>query len=99
MAKFDVFTNPQGNGYLLDVQTDLLAGLNTRVVVPLFPHHESPKPAKYLNPIFEINNELVVMTTQFLASVPESELKHFVENIKDQQQLITNAIDLLFVGF
>ncbi|MBS1183360.1 MAG: plasmid maintenance protein CcdB, partial [Proteobacteria bacterium] len=37
MARFDVFPNPGGSGYLLDVQADLLDGLNTRIVVPLLP--------------------------------------------------------------
>ena len=29
MAKYDVFANPSGDGFLLDVQTDLLSDLNT----------------------------------------------------------------------
>lgn len=36
MARFDVYLT-SSSGYLLDVQADLLAGLNTRVVVPLLP--------------------------------------------------------------
>lgn len=35
MARFDVYKTNQA-GYLLDVQTDLLAGLNTKVVVPFY---------------------------------------------------------------
>jgi toxin CcdB len=45
MAKYDVFPNPSGDGYLLDVQTDLLSDLNTRVVVPLLQTSSAPKPA------------------------------------------------------
>ena len=33
MAKYDVFPNLSGDGYLLDVQTDLLSDLNTRDTV------------------------------------------------------------------
>lgn len=33
MARFDVFENEGGTGYLLDVQSDLFSGLNSRVVV------------------------------------------------------------------
>ena len=54
MAKHDVYENPNGNGYLLDVQTNLLDGLITRIVVPLFPIAQAPEPAKYLNPIFTV---------------------------------------------
>ena len=41
-----------GPGYLMDVQADMLNRLNTRVVVPLLPLSEAPKPAKVLNPQF-----------------------------------------------
>ena len=37
-----MFPNPSGDGYLLDVQTDLLSDFNTRVVVPL-PHIAAEK--------------------------------------------------------
>lgn len=42
MARFDIYPNPVGAGYLLDIQTDLLSGLNTRVVVPLMPVDTAP---------------------------------------------------------
>ena len=50
MAKFDVFVSPSSAGYLLDVQTDLLEGLNTRVVVPLVPATPNMKLVRRLNP-------------------------------------------------
>ena len=75
MAKYDVYPNPSGDGYLLDVQTDLLSALNTRVVVPLLPKSRAPKPATRLNPVFEIEGQQVVMVTQFLAAVPVGILK------------------------
>lgn len=37
MAQYGVFSDPSGNGYLLDVQSDLLDGLNVRAVVPFLP--------------------------------------------------------------
>ena len=33
MARFDVYRNSAGEGFLLEVQADLLSHLNTRVVV------------------------------------------------------------------
>lgn len=35
MARFDVYANPEGPGYLLDVQSDLLEALNSCIVVLL----------------------------------------------------------------
>ena len=50
MARFHVYVNAEGGGYLLDVQANLLNHLNTCVVVPLLPLDTAPKPAKVLNP-------------------------------------------------
>jgi len=37
MAKFDVHKRLNGPGYLLDLQANILSGLNTRFVAPLLP--------------------------------------------------------------
>jgi len=84
MPKYDVYSNPSGDGFLLDIQTDLFSDLNTRVVVPLLPKLKAPKPATRLNPVFGINGELVVMATQFLATMPVGILKSQVGDLKDE---------------
>ena len=99
MAKYDVYPNPNGAGYLLDIQADLLDDLNTRVVAPLFPIDQAPKPARRLNPLFEIEGAHVVMVTQFMAAVPQSILKNPVSNLSDAFAEITNALDMVFQGF
>jgi toxin CcdB len=99
MAKYDVFPNPSGDGFLLDVQTDLLSGLNTRVVVPLLPQSSAPIPAARLNPIFEMDGERVVMATQFLAAIPQHILKSSVGNLSNDSEKVTSAIDMLMQGF
>lgn len=57
MARFSVYQNPGNEGYLIDVQADLMAHLNTRLVVPLVPLGNAPKPAKTLNPLFTLEGE------------------------------------------
>lgn len=99
MARCEVFPNPSGEGYLLDVQAELLEELNTRVVAPLLPLDRAPKPAKRLNPVFDIRGQSFVMVTQFLASVPAGLLKTPVANLKDQTDEVTAAIDMLTHGF
>lgn len=99
MARFGVFRNPEGAGYLLDVQADLLDYLNTRIVVPLLPVAAAPTPAKTLNPVFEVEGESVVMVTQFLAAVPAHLLRTPVAILEGQRYDITAALDLLFQGF
>ena len=99
MAKYDVFPNPSGDGFLLDVQTDLLSDLNTRVVVPLLPKSSAPKPATRLNPTFDIDGQSVVMVTQFLAAVPTGILKSSVGNLTEEFDTVTTAVDMLMQGF
>ena len=99
MARYDVFPNPSGDGFLLDVQTDLLSGLNTRVVVPLLPKSSAPEPATKLNPLFEIDGVQVVMVTQFMAAVPSGMLRARVGNLGEDFDKITSAIDMLMQGF
>lgn len=99
MARYDVFRDPGGRGLLLDVQSDLLEGLNTRVVVPLMPQGSAPKPARRLNPVFEFEGNPHVMVTQFMSAVPLSILKTPVANLGAQFSEITRAIDMLTQGF
>lgn len=99
MARFDIFKNGDEAGYLLDVQSDLLSGLNTRVVVPLLPQSSAPSPAQRLNPVFSIEGQELVMATQYMAAVPEGELRSGVGSLAEKQDEISAALDLLFLGF
>ena len=99
MARFDIFDNEGGSGYLLDIQSDLLSGLNTRVVVPLLPQSSAPSPAQRLNPIFSIEGQDLVMATQYMAAVHKGELRSCVGNLVEQQGEISAALDMLFLGF
>lgn len=98
MAKYDVYPSPGGGGFAVDLQTDLLAGLTTRVVAPLLPAGSAPTPAKLLNPVVEIDGDAHVMVTQFLSAVPARPLGSPVANLAAADE-ITRALDLLFQGF
>lgn len=99
MPRFDIFENRDGARYLLDVQSDLLSGLNTRVVVQLLPKSSAPSPAQMLNPVFNIEGQEVVMATQYMAAVPEGELRFGVGSLAGRQDEISAALDMLFLGF
>ncbi|TXS89485.1 plasmid maintenance protein CcdB [Parahaliea maris] len=99
MARFDIYLNRGGDGYLLDVQSDLLSGLNTRVVVPLLPRKGAPTPAQRLNPVFLLEGGEVVMATQFLAAVPETELQASIGSLDHAVDEVQAALDMLFLGF
>lgn len=99
MARFCVYENADGKGWLLDVQADLLNHLSTRVVVPLLPLKNAPTPAKTLNPVFEIDGKAYSMVTQFMAAVPATILKKPLASLELRRNEITAALDLLFQGF
>ncbi len=98
MARFSVYRVPEGDGYLLDVQADIMRHLNTRVVVPLMPLGGAPKPARILNPLFVFNEIEHSMVTQFMAAVPTSVLKREIANVADRRDVIVDALDLLSRG-
>lgn len=97
MARFDVYQYG-GKGYVLDVQSGMTAGLNTRIVVPLLPLEHAPKPAEKLNPIFEIGGVQHSMVTQYLASIKLNELKGVMVNLGHHRDAIKGAMDMLFDG-
>jgi toxin CcdB len=99
MARFDVYRRPDGDGYLLDCQADILNILNTRFVVPLLSPDEAPLAGARLNPSFSIEDEPVVMYTQFAASVPVKALGDRVCSLSDEDVQITNALDMLLTGY
>ncbi len=100
MARHDVHPMPgKGDGYVIDVQADLLAQLATRTVVPLLPEDGAPTPINDLNPVFEIRGRRHVLVTQAIASIPRRELKRAVASLAEHRDSITRALDILLVGF
>ena len=87
MAQFDVHSNrsPETRDripYLLDVQSDLLDPLATRVVVPLASRDSvRAPPAERLMPGFDIEGHSVVMLTPQIVGVPRG----FREQIADPE--------------
>lgn len=100
MARFDVFARPDHvPGLLLQVQSDFLDGLDTRVVVPLMPPDRVPRPTRDLHPVFEVDGEHYVMATQLLGALPRHELRSPVASLAHERDNITRALNLLFTGF
>ena len=98
MARFDVYRK-SGEPLLLDCQTNWLDYVETRLVVPLVPPNAIRRRIDRLNPIFNIENNEVVMMTPLMAAVPVGALGRRVANLGEQQDAIMNAIDMLLSGF
>ena len=99
MARHDVFKNPKGNGFLLDVQNNTIEIIGSRVVIPLIPQGKFVKLAARLNPDFIIGERHYVLLTQQIATVPIAVLGLPVTSLKAHQHTITEALDMLFQGF
>jgi toxin CcdB len=99
MARYDLFSSIDAEGYLLDVQTGLLDHLKTRVVIPLLPAETTPAPIMRLNPIFEIGGRRYVLATQLLSAVPVQELTRREHSLSTHHDQIVAALDMLFQGF
>lgn len=103
MAQFDVYRNlnirtRRAVPFLLDVQTDLLSPLVTRVVVPPVRASEMRKQATHLNPQFSIGGAKMVMSTAELAGVPTQALGERVQSLKSRRNEIIAALDFLLTG-
>lgn len=105
MARFSVYENigdhAKTTPFLLDVQTDLLSGLDTRVVIPLRKAslYKKVRLPQDLMPIFSIKGSDFALETPKMAAVPSKILKKEIGSLKSQQHLVMIAIDRLFHGF
>lgn len=105
MAQFIVYRNknPGSRGtfpFLVDVQSDLLDGLQTRVVIPLTKAIPlARKPVSQLMPIVQIEDEAYVLMTPQLAGIARSELGPPAGSLAERRDAIVAAIDFLLSGF
>lgn len=100
MARFDVYTYSAKVPYVVDVQADLLSDLKTRVVVPLLPFSKAKQEyAERLKPVIKVKGKKFILMTTDIGTLHQSDLKNFVDNIEEQRDTVTQALDFLFQGF
>lgn len=97
MARFDVF-ELSGSRLVLDVQSDFLFGIATRLVVPLLPEATAPRPFPRLNPKFGIDGKDYVMATTLVVAVPVQVLTTKVASLRAEQDQISRALDMVLFG-
>lgn len=104
MPQFAVYRNKNAKTkntipYLLDVQSDLLNDLQTRVVVPLHSaKHWDYKLMSTLTPVFNIDGKSCVMLTPQLAGIAKRELGTAVADFCEHRAEIMAALDFLITG-
>ncbi|HMN44106.1 MAG TPA: CcdB family protein [Povalibacter sp.] len=104
MAQFSVHKNknPKTRSaypYLVDIQSDLLSGLSTRVVVPLIKHAALlKKPVRNLMPVVEVDGQPFLLLVPQLAGIATSELGPAVGTIAERRTEVVAALDFLITG-
>jgi toxin CcdB len=103
MPRFAVHANPNEASrkrvpYLLDVQSDLIGEMKSRVVVPLVRPERAGPAIAGLMPEFVVLGETVVMDTAQLAAVSQRALGKQVDDLARERPAVLAALDLLFSG-
>jgi len=103
MAQFDVHRNPAGQGrenipYVVDIQSDLLSNLPTRLIAPLIRASAFGTPVGGLHPRFVVEDNAVIMLTTEIGVLPPRALGGTVASLEDRRHEIVGAVDMLVTG-
>jgi|EndMetStandDraft_8_1072994.scaffolds.fasta_scaffold1285772_2 toxin CcdB len=99
MARFRVYRLKEHDALAIDLQSDFLDGLPSRVMAPLHNIEGMSWAISRLNPRVTVNGRTYVMATQRMASIPLSEIGAEVADLSSRSDDITAALDFLFQGF
>lgn len=103
MVQFDVHRNPAKPGredipYVVDVQSDLLWNLPTRVIVPLMRASAFGEPIERLHPRFVVEGTAVILLTTEVGVLPPRALGGAIASLEQERSEIIGAIDTLITG-
>jgi toxin CcdB len=85
---------------LVDVQSDLLEPLNTRVVIPMTKVPAlTRKPISHLTPEVSFDGDRYLLMTPQMAGIGRAELGPHAGTLAEERQTILAAIDFLLTGF
>jgi toxin CcdB len=105
MARFDIYSNPGRNQksipFLVDVQSNVISGLASRIVIPLRPLSSFAPMSlpEELFPMIDVNGTRYVLDTPQLGAIPSRELTSKIASAKDQQADIQAALDRVFGAY
>ena len=102
MPQFDVYILPRDFlpfTHAVNMQSDLVLGLPTRVCIPMAPLARAHAPATRLNPVVDIAGDKLFVMTQHVEAIPEDLLKRPVAALGAERFALGNALDFLFHGY
>ena len=103
MKQFDVYTNTDSDTnqtypYFVDVQTELLEILNSRVVIPLTAALPDKNLPNTICPKVTINDESYYLLTYQITTVASSFLRKHKSSLLLNRTDIINSLDFLISG-
>lgn len=98
MAQYDVYAIFGTDDLFLELQSNRVQGLSTKIGAPLVRKLPSDRPIFRLQPEFYVAGQPHIMMTQYIFSVPASDLRERLANLRDFDYRISSALDLLFHG-
>lgn len=104
MGQFCVYKNSNSATrsqypYLLDIQSDLLSGLRTTIVIPLKPSKIADAISlSRLNPTFILNGESFTAMTQDIAGIDRKQLGAKAHDLSAHRSEIIAAVDFVLSG-
>jgi len=104
MSQFAVYANKNAMTrktfpYLIDIQSDLLEGLQTTVVIPLCKASQlHDQIIAELCPLVEIDGEKFFAMSQQLAGIARNQLGKEITNLSESRAQFIAAIDFIISG-
>ncbi|MDR6991185.1 CcdB family protein [Luteimonas sp. 3794] len=103
MSQFAVYANADAASrkvvpYFLDVQSDLIETIGSRVVVPLVTVERAGGVIERLMPCLVVGERRMVMDTAQIMGIPMRMIGKRVADMSDERHAILSAIDLLTHG-
>jgi toxin CcdB len=105
MAQFQIYSNNNKSTkdvypYLIDVQSQILESLETRLVIPLVLSSVlQNKQITKLTPTISIKGKDHAILTSQMAGISKKHLGSFIVDVSDRRQELISAIDFLISGY
>jgi toxin CcdB len=100
VRQYDIFksSNDLANQYLFVLQHSINTALPTVLVAPIAKIPVSKIVTKLDIPMV-LDGQSLHLRTHYMAAIPRSQLRTFVENRNDMHDDVIAAVDILFTGF
>lgn len=104
MRQFDVYANPskrtrKAYPYILDIQSDVISDIATRIVVPLGRSADfKSEQLKKLTPTVEYEGQELLLLIPQVASIPTKILAHPLGSLSHLREEIVSALDFAITG-